>query len=146
MSSKHRPISSVVRFSHWFFFYHTCFNFIGSMIISYEPLIMVCMPHETSRVINRMKQIRPERPNFSGSHTFPLTVPARMLFSKQNENRARSQVSWEQGCRWAVVHAVPIVKPSINRWGHDWWHWCKSSLFQAPRWWWKVRWKLKVVQ
>ena len=60
---------------------------------------MVCMPHETSRFINRMKQIRPERPNFSGSHTFPLTVPAGMLFSKQNENRARSQVSWEQGCR-----------------------------------------------
>ena len=171
------------------------------MITSYEPLIVVCMPHETSRVINRMKQIRPERPNFSGSHrarsiqpkfravrpgkedhlkrwtcffetfpvgpsrsiefwteisrnfgwmdrahTFPLTVPAGMLFSKRNENRARSQVSWKQGCRWAVVHAVPIVKQSINRWGHDWWHWCKSSLFQAPRWWWKVRWKLNVVQ
>ena len=54
---------------------------------------MVCMPHETSRVINQKKQIRP---NFSGSHTFPLKVPAGMLFSKRNENRAGSQVACEQ--------------------------------------------------
>ena len=54
---------------------------------------MLCMPHETSRVINQKKQIRP---NFSGSHTFPLTVPAGMLFSKRNENRAGSQVACVQ--------------------------------------------------
>ena len=70
-----------------FFFYHTCFNFIGSLITSYELLMMVCMPHETSRVINQMKQIRP---NFSGSHTFPpgrIKVPLSALIPSNGARR-----------------------------------------------------------